>query len=681
MLAGSPSTPNPPTLPAMTTNGARAAPPRPPRDTTDLILKELGFTPREGALIRAAHLADGMPLDLRPRKRKREEGGGGGGGGGPEEGEARKVARGGEEMGGKAFQEWLAHAEAWLVHRGPKAAAAACVIVVQAPTPYAFYNLLEHTRGGPWGTSQSEASGTHGAHGAEDAEEEEGPPSGLQAPFLLPPSPALTLRREREGRMEPLGLFLGVVASHPSTSSSSSSAPLNPSFYVATSLDEEVDGFWVGFVEPPTRAGGTLVMIGRHGGKGRLQGAVAWVLQHLQQTPSPRGIISRNEMRSVQEELARLLGQRKRWASAPVNLTRDAMTAGGEGSWLASVKVDGTRCAVLVTHKGVYAVVPFPKRFEDLHARTTVIKLGPGAPPRGRSRPPLSPSPPLPIPALMDGELLADGRLVLFDVLVHRGRNCTHKSFEERRPLVRHLVDSKGGLPQWLYLHEGACVKPVFKADGLQLAATLALREMDAPPYPVDGLILQPAPIHPEGGTGTGTGTHRKGRGYHGEQIYKWKPPSVMTIDVLAQRGPDGVCRAHVVPPGTVNAARAGERGKRGGGGRGGQTSKVVTRMFQGSDRFPRPDGVPVDLSAFVHTPYGSSSSSSLAADHRVFECCYDAADRRFHAVRVRRDRCGVPNSWYVASRVWDDIHDPVARATLELELEEEEEETEEEEG
>lgn len=595
-----------------------------PRDTTDLILRELGFTPWEGALIRAAHLADGMPLELHPpspapatgRKRKREG-----------EEDVRNVVRRGEGVGGKVFRGWAARAEAWL------ARPAGCVLVVQAPTPYAFYTLLEYTQGERWG------GGEEGARGG-----------GLGAPFPLPPAPVLTLQRDGAGRMEALGLFLGVVTSHPVAPPPAALPEL--SFYVATALDDEMDGWWVGFVDPPTRAGGTLVMLGRRPGggggeaQGPLQDAVTWVLQRLQQTPSPRGIVPRAEMQAAQEELARLLARRKRWATAPVNLTRDAMEAGGGGTWLASVKVDGTRCAVLVTSRGVYAVVPFPKRAEDLRRRTTVIKLGGGA---------SASSPPLPTPTLMDGELLADGRLVLFDVLVEGGRNCTHQSFEERRPLVRRLVGAEDGVRRRLYLHDGACVKPVFKAECLQLAATLALRDMDAPPYPVDGLILQPVPAG------------RPGRGYHHEQIYKWKPPEAMTIDVLARRGPGGARRAHVVPPGTVHPARAP-----------GAASDVATRLFQGSDRFPCPEGVPVDLSGLPH-----HDPASLGEDHRVFECCYDAASRSFRAVRVRRDRCGVPNSWYVASLVWDDIQEPLRRSELELSLElhEEEEEEEEEEG
>lgn len=203
-----------------------------------------------------------------------------------------------------------------------------------------------------------------------------------------------------------------------------------------------------------------------------------------------------------------------------------------------------------------------------------------------------------------------------FDVLFSRGASVRQARFQERMNILQNLVnaiDAEKG--------EYKVIKKHFYTKGTvyeKVSDALGWIE-ENPDYASDGLIFQP-PIW-----------------YKNKHTKKWKPSSQLTIDVKFEKKRDENGEAFNEEYVPYISDRRGDV------------------PFKGTERNPYTKTIHVKNGVF----------EGVSVDGAIIECKWDADEKNFVIYRFRRDR-DRPNAYKTATDVWEDIMNPITRATIE---------------
>jgi mRNA-capping enzyme len=226
----------------------------------------------------------------------------------------------------------------------------------------------------------------------------------------------------------------------------------------------------------------------------------------------------------LEKKVLRLTGVRRFPGSHPVSLTKSALGDIRRRRYYVCEKTDGERYLLIVA--GKYGCFLLNRRNQYLWVKITVPKrTGPSGP-----WPPTTQLPPnwQCEDSIFDGELVTefDGRQVfyVFDTLV-AGTNVMELPLTDRLRLVhseligaRHLFQT----PAWgsIFAKEPFQIvaKPMYRAEDVGFVLETVLPSL---PHEQDGLIYTPVDR-----------SYRPGTDY---ALFKWKPPSMNSVDFLFQ--------------------------------------------------------------------------------------------------------------------------------------------------
>lgn len=215
---------------------------------------------------------------------------------------------------------------------------------------------------------------------------------------------------------------------------------------------------------------------------------------------------------------------------------------------------------------------------------------------------------------VFDGELVLrdDGKreYLIFDLIVDRQADLRKAGFKDRIKRANEIVAE----------HDlNATVKTFYFPDANNFYDNVrtVLEEVPTKPYGNDGLIFN------------GVNDY-----YSRARIYKWKPPTMLTIDFLVRQS----------GPTTFDLYLKNDRG-----------GKDKYRIFEGTERDPNSGVININPPEIDGTPI---------TDGQIVEMSWNYEQDTFVPFRVRFDR-DEPNNYSVGIDVWKDIMKPITEDTI----------------